>query len=68
MRQMQYEHMRGSCAAIMVAGLCLVDPGGARAQEAARNGDIPLEAITVAGTATPRGVVPAYAGGQVAQG
>ncbi len=65
--------MRGSCAAIMVAGLWLLDPGGARAEEAASGGEIPLEEITVAGTtaagtATPRGVVPAYAGGQVATG
>ncbi len=57
MRQMQVGPLRGSCAAIMVVRPGLVDPGGARAEDAAQGSEIPLEAITVAGTATPRGVV-----------
>ncbi|KMO32087.1 energy transducer TonB [Methylobacterium variabile] len=61
--------MRAPCAAIVFAGIWLVDFGtAARAQDAAPGAEIQLDEISVAGAAAPPGLVPAYAGGQVAQG
>ncbi|MEL6061500.1 MULTISPECIES: TonB-dependent receptor [unclassified Methylobacterium] len=40
----------------------------AAAEERSAGADVVLEELSVAGTSAPRGLVPAYAGGQVAQG
>ena len=51
----------------MSTALCTAHP--LRAREAqTTSADVTLETLTVEGSAGPRGIVPAYAGGQVAQG
>ena len=59
-------HPRAALSCI-IAVLCVADPANAREPQAAPP-EVTLETLTVEGTAGPRGVVPAYAGGQVAQG
>lgn len=69
MPQSQYLPSGGTYAAIMIAGIWLVVQDMAvRAEDVARGSEIRLEELSVVGAATPSGVVPAYAGGQVAQG
>ncbi|WP_407524232.1 TonB-dependent receptor [Methylobacterium oryzisoli] len=69
MRQTPYRPLRGSRAAIVAAGLWFAASGAAaRDEDGGRGSEIRLDEISVDGTATPRGVMPAYAGGQVAQG
>ncbi|MCJ2125315.1 TonB-dependent receptor [Methylobacterium sp. J-077] len=48
--------------------LLVVDPGAARAEDVRPGSAVQLDELSVESTATPRGIMPAYAGGQVAQG
>ncbi|UHC15835.1 TonB-dependent siderophore receptor [Methylobacterium currus] len=66
MKQARHRRIGRSCGAIAATFIWLADhAGAARAEEAA---DIRLDEIAVSGPAAPPGIVPAYAGGQVARG
>ena len=51
----------------MITVLCVAGPANAQDPHGPPS-EVTLETLTVEGTAGPKGVVPAYAGGQVAQG
>lgn len=69
MRQSPCLPMRGSWAVVMGAGIWLMGLGlAATAEEAARGSEVRLNELSVAAEGAPAGVMPAYAGGQVARG
>ncbi|CAA2156816.1 Ferrichrome receptor FcuA [Methylobacterium brachiatum] len=59
---------RGSPAILSAGVLILVTAGTARAEDGRPGSTVQLEELSVESTGAARGIVPAYAGGQVAQG